>query len=126
MSNKKDKKFNFEKLEVWNNSMEWTKNIYSLMEKLPKKERYGLNDQLRRSSSSVPLNIAEGNGRYSNKDFTRFLYNARGSLFETITCLKLAVKLGYLKNSEIHDSIKEAHKIHQKLEGLIRYLKSKD
>ena len=122
----KNNEFKFENLEVWQDSMDWSTEIYSLLDQLPKKEQYGLADQLRRAASSVPLNIAEGSGKFSDKDFTRFLYNARGSLFETVTCLKLAANLNYLKKSEIRDSIKTAHKIHKKLEALIKYLKEND
>lgn len=62
---------------------------------LPKEEKYDLADQVRRSSKSVPANIAEGAGRYYYMDNVRFCYNAPGSLDETLNHLIAARDLGY-------------------------------
>lgn len=64
----------YQDLVVWQRSMELVKEIYSLIKYLPKEELYGLSDQMRRAAVSIPSNIAEGQARYSNKDFIRFLY----------------------------------------------------
>jgi four helix bundle protein len=65
-------------------------------ENLPIEERYGLTNQLRRAAVSVPSNIAEGQARFSSKDFHRFLGIARGSLVEIETQVEIAKSLGYL------------------------------
>ena len=114
--------FNFEKLEVWRNAMDLAKETYSLIRLFPAYEKYSLADQLRRSSTSVALNIAEGHGRHHNKDFKRFLFNARGSLFETVTCLKLAVSLQYIDPSVANDILNKCKYILRQLNGLICYL----
>src|SRR3989344_157190 len=115
--------FNFEKLEVWKKTMALVKTVYQLLTNFPKQEQYGLADQLRRAVTSILLNIAEGNGRYGNKEFIQFLYQARGSLFETVACLKLAVELKYLTPQQVSPLIQQTHKIRAMLSGLINYLK---
>lgn len=62
---------------------------------------YRLCEQLEAAASSVPQNIAEGNGRVSTKEYIHFLYIARGSLFETITLLNLFKRKGLLSNQKL-------------------------
>ena len=88
--------FLFKKLIVWQKAMSLARLVYAVARSLPSEERYGLADQLRRAAASIPSNIAEGNGRASNKDYAHFLSIARGSLFETITQLQLAQDIGYI------------------------------
>lgn len=94
--------FLFKKLIVWQKAMEFAKVVYSVVRELPSDEQFALADQLRRAAISVPSNIAEGNGRGSNKDYAHFLAIARGSLFETLTQLELAKSFGYISN---YDSV---------------------
>lgn len=77
----------FKDLRIWKQSMDIVTDIYTLLDNLPNIERYALADQIRRSSVSVPSNIAEGQRRNSNKDFIRFLSISRGSLGELETQL---------------------------------------
>ena len=86
----------FKNLIVWQKAMELVKAVYELSKKFPPDERYALADQLRRAAVSIPSNIAEGNGRASNADYGHFLAIARGSLYETVTQLQIAVDLGYI------------------------------
>jgi four helix bundle protein len=66
-------------LETWKRANESTKQIYQLTKAFPKQERYGITDQLRRASSSIGANIAEGFDRYHFNDKKKFYYYARGS-----------------------------------------------
>ena len=86
----------FKDLIVWQKSMELVKAVYALSKAFPADERYALTDQLRRAVVSIPSNIAEGSGRASNADYGHFLSIARGSLYETMTQLQVAVDLGYI------------------------------
>ena len=86
----------FKELLVWQKSMDLVKRVYVLVKRFSAEERYALCDQVRRAVVSVPSNIAEGNGRVSNKDYAHFLSIARGSLFETLTQLEVARQLGYI------------------------------
>ncbi len=90
----------FRDLRVYSDSVKLTKQIYSLVKKFPKQERYILVDQLLRASNSIGANIAEGHGRYHQKEFAKFLYNARGSLMEVLHHLNLAKELDYITISE--------------------------
>tara|TARA_R110002072_G_scaffold289873_4_gene457237 strand:- start:143 stop:355 length:213 start_codon:yes stop_codon:yes gene_type:complete len=65
------------KLEVWKLAHQLTLEIYKISNKFPSSEMYGLTSQIRRSSSSVPTNIIEGQGRQYQKEFIQFLYIAK-------------------------------------------------
>ena len=78
-------KFSFEDLEVWQKAMDFADKVINVVDKLNTNRRhYRLIEQLESSATSVSMNIAEGKGRYSKKEFIKFLYIARGSLYETI------------------------------------------
>jgi four helix bundle protein len=83
-------------LTVWQKSVEMVTTVYSETKKWPKEELYGLISQVRRASVSIPSNIAEGAGRGSQKEFTRFLSISLGSLAELETQIVIAQKLGYI------------------------------
>jgi len=83
-------------LIVWQKSMELVEVVYRLARTFPADERFRLCDQLSRAVVSIPSNIAEGNGRESNVDYSYFLKIARGSLYETMTQLEIAKRLGFL------------------------------
>lgn len=85
---------------------------------------YGLTSQLRRAAISVPSNIAEGFGRRSTKDFTRFLNIAHGSLMELATQLYIAKELGYISSSQLDEANEYIQSIGRKMYGLIRSLAS--
>ena len=88
--------FFYEELVVWQKAMELVRLVYQVTRRFTVDERFALTDQLRRAVVSIPSNIAEGNGRGSNKDYAHFLSIARGSLYETMTQLRIAKDLGYL------------------------------
>ena len=76
----------YEDLEVWQKAIDWTSEIVRAVDNLQTdRMHFRLVEQLEAASSSVAMNIAEGKGRYSQKEFTQFLYVARGSLYETVT-----------------------------------------
>ena len=85
--------------------MDFVVEIYKLTDKFPSSELYGLTSQIRRSSVSIPSNIAEGWSRNSTKEYIQFLHVSNGSLSEIETQLEIANKLGYIKN--IEDFVKE-------------------
>lgn len=112
----------FTKLEVWKKSHELTLEIYKTTINFPKEETYRLIDQLCRSASSVPANIAEGKGRYHKKEFKHFLYIARGSLEETKYHLILAKDLGYISIDKFQELYRLAAIVGKLLNGLINSL----
>ena len=116
-------KFPHEELNVWQQAMAFAKAIYKATEDFPHKEQFGLTSQLRRAAISVSANIAEGKGRYFKKEFLQFLYIARGSLYETMALLQLALDLRYLSEQQHHSLVEQAQQVLSQLSGLINYLK---
>jgi four helix bundle protein len=86
----------YKELRAWKQAVDLALEVYRLTEGFPRSELYGLTTQIRRSAVSVPSNIAEGKGRFSDREFALFLRHARGSLLELETQLLIAGKLGYL------------------------------
>ncbi len=102
--------------------MELSKKIYVITKSFPDDEKYGMVSQMRRAVVSISLNIAEGKGRYYNKVFVQFLYQARGSLFEVMILIKLAVELGYLGEDIMKSLLRDCDSIAGMLSGLIKSL----
>ena len=110
---------------VWKKSHELTLEIYKTTETFPKSELFGLSSQIRRSASSIPANITEGFYRNSTKELLQFLYNARGSLGETLYHLLLAKDLGLIPN-KLYDNLSDGYnEVGKQLNGWIRSLKTK-
>lgn len=115
--------YRFEKLRVYSSSMLLVKLIYTVIEALPKEEKFGLADQLRRSSTSVVLNIAEGTGSLGDKEFRSLLRNALKSLYETVASLKIAEELFKV---DVSDALMQSDVTGKELNALIKSLKSED
>lgn len=93
-------------LTVYQKSLDLVEEIYSFTNDFPPEEKFGMTSQLRRSSVSVPSNIAEGAGRQSKKEFSRFLYISLGSLAETETLIELSTRLKFISNpAQIEEQI---------------------
>ena len=113
----------FKSLKVWEKGHSMTLIIYKLTYNFPKEELYGLTSQIRRASSSVAINIAEGCGRGSDADFARFLQISFGSASETEYLLLLCYELGYINEKSYLESnllIQEIKKMLSKLIIAIR------
>jgi four helix bundle protein len=89
----------FEDLRVWQNGMSLVKQIYVITNEGKLSKDFGLRDQLRRASVSVPTNIAEGFERSSRKEYLNFLNFAKGSVGEVRSLLRVAVEVGYIEQS---------------------------
>lgn len=95
----------FKDLEIWKRSRIFCKEIYMVTVQFPDTEKFGLTNQLRRASVSIPSNIAEGASRKSNKDFSRFLEIAIGSCYEIETQLLISYDLGFLNENDLNQSL---------------------
>jgi four helix bundle protein len=109
----------FEDMPVWKNAMKLAADIFSLTERLPKKEDFGLTSQMRRSALSVSGNIAEGFGRKHTKDKLNFYYDARGSLSETKNHLIYGNRVGYFKDDEFDGIYQNVEVVWKELNRLI-------
>lgn len=86
----------FKELGIWKKSRLFCSKIYNVTATFPSEEKFGITNQLRRASVSIPSNIAEGSSRNSNKDFARFLEIAIGSAYEAETQLLISSDLGFI------------------------------
>ncbi|MFH0887889.1 MAG: four helix bundle protein [Planctomycetota bacterium] len=117
--------YRFEKLIVWQKAMDFCIKVYNKTKSFPKDEIYGITSQFRRASTSLPLNIAEGSGCRTKKEFIQFLYIALRSQYEVVTIIKLSYKLGYLNVASKEELENEIAEIGRLLQGLINSLQTK-
>jgi four helix bundle protein len=114
--------FRFEGLEIYNDSIEYIDKVYRIADgRFPLHEKYILTQQAIRAVNSIALNIAEGSSR-GNKDFNRFLGIAIGSLFETVTCFKIALKRKYITEEKYKEIYDEAEKLAKKINSFRKTL----
>ena len=116
--------YGFRQLVVWQVGMELNVEVYRLVRKLPPSERFGLADQLRRASTSITANIAEGSGRDHLGEYLRFLSIARGSLMELDNHLELSERLGYLNRNDLTRAVALLSRVRRLLSGLTHSLRS--
>lgn len=90
----------YKDLEVYKKSIELVKEVYKATNNFPNNETFGLVSQIKRAAISIPSNIAEGTARYSNKDTSRFIDIALGSMAEVDTQITIAKELGYIDDIE--------------------------
>jgi len=117
-----DSKLTFGKLIVWQKGILLSKKIYQITKTFPREELYGLTDQLKRSSVSIPSNIAEGYGRNSRADYKRFLSIALGSVYELQTQLIISKELNFLNEKIYNEIISLSKEIDRMLYAMIKKL----
>lgn len=106
--------FRFEKLDIWNLSLNYCSTLYQQIKTFPTHERFALSDQLRRAAISISTNIAEGSAASTPKDFARFLGYAINSTAETVSLISLAHRCGYIDKTNFIELYEEAEKIYRK------------
>jgi four helix bundle protein len=114
----------FKKLQVWEKAHGLTLATYRITVSFPKEEMFGLTSQIRRASSSIPANIAEGCGRDSEAELKRFLQIAMGSASELEYHLLLAHDLGYISQEDYKRLEQNATEVKRMLTGFIQKLKA--
>ena len=110
--------FYFRQLRVYSNSKELVKYVYTLLQKFPVEEKFALCSQIRRAVTSVPINIAEGFGRFSSKEKTRFMEISFGSLTEISCELEISFELGYITKEEYEEAERQIIIISKQLSNL--------
>jgi four helix bundle protein len=116
------KHVDYTELRIWQKASELAVNVYEITKRFPKDERYVMVPQLRRSSTSVTANIAEGKGRGTARDFRHFLMMARGSICETMSFISLAKNLGYINVKEADAAINEYRGLEKGINSCIHNL----
>jgi len=116
------KKYKFEKLDIYDLANDFVLEIYKLTKKFPKEELFGLTSQIKRAVISIVLNIAEGSGKSTKKDFAKFISQSIGSLLEVKACLILAGKLDYISRDDFKKIIPKLDELYFKLQAFKKFL----
>jgi four helix bundle protein len=103
--------FKFERLEVWQHAIEFVDKAYSMAQDLPAAEDFNLKSQLRRASTSIALNIAEGSTSQTSAEQARFLGLSIRSLIECIACSRLIGRRGYVKQTSALEAFDAAAEV---------------
>ncbi len=115
---------NYKDLKIWQKGMEIAEKCYYLTQSFPKEELYGMTQQIRRASASIPANIAEGYGRRSKAEYVRFLNIAQGSINELETHLILSSRVGLCSQEKIEPILNLSQETARMTIALIRKLNS--
>ena len=110
-------------MPVWQEAMETAVAIFELTTSLPRVEDFALTSQIRRSSNSVPANIAEAFGRYHRGNKLNFYYNARGSLCETLSHIHYAESVGYMSVAQRVELDTKLDSVWKQINQIIRPLR---
>lgn len=116
----------YKKLDVWKKAHELNMFVKkNIAPKFPKEEKYELSSQLTRASLSIPLNIVEGCGRFTDKDFAHFLDTSLGSINEVDYCCLCAVELSYISDEDYQIVNKILNEVRAMLISFLKFLREK-
>ncbi len=113
--------FKFQELKVYQHSLDFIDSVYKTTKSWPKNETYALVDQIKRASVSIALNIAEGSSR-TKKDFTHFLSLSKGSCYECVAVLEIALRNKYIDGKIFNTYLSDLDAISRMLSGLKKSL----
>ena len=117
----------YKDLLIWQKGIKIVLIVYQLVKTFPQNELFALSSQLKRASVSIPSNIAEGDGRNSDKSFNHFLNISRGSLYEIETQLFIAKELGFISDEILYGEILiQLEEDSKMINAFCKSLKSKD
>lgn len=117
----------YKDLVVWQKSIEFASSVIDLSEQLEtERKHFRLVEQLEAAATSIPMNIAEGKGRFSKKEFSHFLMIARGSLYETMTLLEIFLLRKWISQENFEALQNQADHIAKMLNTLNRTLISQE
>jgi four helix bundle protein len=114
--------FKFEKLEIWQLSVELTDMVYAITEQLPDTERFNLKSQIQRAATSVSLNIAEGSTGHTDAQQVRFLSYANRSVIEVVACIKLMLRRNYIAKEQFEEIYEFCDRLSMKIQAMRKHL----
>ena len=113
-------RFAYEKLDVWNKAVDFAVQVIDTVEDIfTDRKHYRLLEQIEASSTSVAMNIAEGKGRFSKKEFIQYLYISRGSLYETMTLLEIFRRRRWISEDQYSQLELNGKELASMIKGLI-------
>jgi four helix bundle protein len=119
-------KFAFKSLDVWQKAVDFAVDVIDMVENLTtERKHFRLLEQIEASSASIAMNIAEGKGRFSKKEFVQYLYIARGSLYETMTLLEIMNRKKWISDDNINRLEQKGLEIAAMIKGLINAIHGK-
>jgi four helix bundle protein len=114
-----DEYLSYEKLLVWQKAIDWAVDVINMSDSINcDRKHFRIIEQLESSSSSVAMNIAEGKGRFSKKEFRQYLYISRGSLYETLTLLYIIKKKNWITETDYYKLRKNGLELNKMLNSL--------
>jgi four helix bundle protein len=113
----------YHKLTLWHRAMDLADAVYDATERWPPHEQFGMTSQVRRAAVSVPVNVAEGQGRFGEKEFLHHLSIAYGSLNETETLLQFGRRRGYVGDADLDRLMNQAGEVGRLMIGLMQSLR---
>jgi len=115
--------FGYEKLEVWNRAVDFAVRVLDVVDSMDSpRKHYRIMEQIEASSTSIAMNIAEGKGRFSRKEFAQYCYIARGALYETMTLLEIFKRKKWITEAQMSELKSEGIQIAAMIKGLINSL----
>ncbi len=119
-------KFGYEDLNVWNKAVDFAVEVIELVENISTdRKHYRLLEQVEANSASISMNVAEGKGRYSKKEFIQYLYIARGSLYETMTLVEIFRRKRWVSGGQYSRIETHGKEIASMLKGLMNSISNK-
>lgn len=116
-------RFAYEDLEVWKRAVDFAIMVIDTVEQISTdRKHYRLLEQIEACSTSISMNIAEGKGRFSKKEFTHYLFISRGSLYETMTLLEIFRRKGWVNQQQFEDLASDGKQLAAMIKGLINSL----
>ena len=126
MANDQTKVSSYRDLLVWRKEIGLVTLLYEISREFPADERFGLTSQIRRAAVSVPSNIAEGQARFSTREFIHFISHAEGSIAEIDTQLVIALELDCCKPAKVKPAFDAIVELRKMLNSLRRKLQERD
>ncbi len=112
--------YRFEDLDVWKIGMQIVHEVYRVTKKFPREEQFALTDQLKRASTSIVLNVAEGSGQPTKKGFVLYIQRSKSSTLECVACVKIALQEQYVAKQDVISLEKLLEREYFKLVGLAK------
>ena len=113
-------KFGYEDLDVWNKAINFAVKVIDLVENMnTDRKHYRLLEQIESASTSIAMNLAEGKGRFSKKEFVQYCYISRGSLYETMTLLEIFRRKRWISDPHYSSLEADGIEIASMIKGLI-------
>jgi four helix bundle protein len=118
-------RFGYEDLVVWDKAVRFAVEVITAVDHIATdRKHYRLLEQIESSSAGISMNLAEGKGRFSKKEFTQYCYIARGSLYETMTLLEIFKRVNWISDEEYFKFETAGIEIASMIKGLINSLKT--